>query len=381
MRQTGRSWNRPGAVLLAAMLLTGAATGQGSCPDLVARYGFDEAAGASFADSSGNGLDGQWLGGPVLGGPGVSAATGASVELDGVDDRGTVTDAPPLTNLRSDLSVCAWVRPDVLGGRRRVFGNDGSWTFGLDGTGLVFTTRTVKDYVTAGNLQADVWAHVAAVFDANFDVMFYVDGQPIGFVAGGAPANPPVQDWFVGTYAGTIEWLDGELDDLQVYEGSLSAAQILYMVQNPGSTAPCAQKTYCTGKLNSQACTPAIVASGAPSASNAGPFDVSAFDLINNKSGMFFYGLSGRLNLAFQGGVLCVLPPLKRTMVQGTGGNPPPADCSGTLAIDFNQWMQKGHGANLLPVGTQAWGQFWYLDPLDPFGVGLSNAIEFTVGP
>ena len=37
--------------------------------------------------------------------------------------------------------------------------------------------------------------------------------------------------------------------------------------------------------------------------------------------------------------------------------------------------------ANLLPVGAQAWGQFWYLDPLDPVGVGLSDAIEFTVGP
>jgi len=35
----------------------------------------------------------------------------------------------------------------------------------------------------------------------------------------------------------------------------------------------------------------------------------------------------------------------------------------------------------VLPVGTQVQGQFWYLDPADPVGVGLSDAIEFTVEP
>jgi len=347
----------------------------------VAHYRLDETAGGKLSDSSGNGLDMTVGGIPVLGAPGAAAGTGTSIDFDGAGDHAWVVDGPPLTGMRSELSVSAWVNPDQLVGFHRIFGNESSWEFGFYYDQLLFTTRGIQDYMGGGSITPGTWTHVACVFDASFDVTFYVDGQPISTVVGASQSGPSGTRWFIATLQGATEWFDGHLDDIQVYDGALTAAEVSYLYQNPGATVQCGGVIYCTAKLNSQGCVPAVAHLGAPSVSNAGPFDIRAANLVNNKTGMFFYGLSGRLNLTFQGGVLCVLPPLRRTAVQNTGGNPPPADCSGTLAIDFNQWMQKGHGANLLPVGAQAWGQFWYLDPLDPVGVGLSDAIEFTVGP
>ena len=136
--------------------------------------------------------------------------------------------------------------------------------------------------------------------------------------------------------------------------------------------------TYCTAKVNSQGCTPVVGFSGFPSVSDPNPFDITASMVINDKSGLFFYGLSGRDKLPFQGGILCAAPPLGRTPVQNSGGNPPPADCSGTFSLDFNAWMQGGGDPSLAP-GVQVDGQYWYRDPQSPSTTGLTDAIELVI--
>jgi hypothetical protein len=106
--------------------------------------------------------------------------------------------------------------------------------------------------------------------------------------------------------------------------------------------APPPATIYCTAKVNSQGCTPAIASSGVPSASSASAFDITAANVLNNKNGLYFYGTSGALAAPFQGGFLCVQAPIQRTVVQPSGGNPPPSDCSGSYTFDFNAWIQGG---------------------------------------
>jgi hypothetical protein len=138
---------------------------------------------------------------------------------------------------------------------------------------------------------------------------------------------------------------------------------------------------YCTSKMNSQFCLPAIAFSGTPSATSASPFTISCSELINNKSGLFFYGYQP-LGSAFQGGHLCVKAPTKRLTVQNTGGNPPPADCSGTLAVNFNTVIQSGSDPALV-VGANVYVQTWARDPADltGFGTQLSDALQFAIKP
>jgi hypothetical protein len=138
--------------------------------------------------------------------------------------------------------------------------------------------------------------------------------------------------------------------------------------------------TYCTGKVNSQGCTPAVAFSGTPSASGSSPFTVSASNLINNKNGLFFYSTHGPLGAPFQGGFLCVKAPIERTLVQQSGGNAPPNDCSGTMTFDLNAWIATGLDPNLV-AGVRVNGQFWARDPASPSTTSLSNAIEFILQP
>ena len=142
----------------------------------------------------------------------------------------------------------------------------------------------------------------------------------------------------------------------------------------------CTSATYCTAKVNSQGCVPAIGWSGKPSASAPTPFFIEATLVISNKSGLFFYGRSGPAAIPFQGGTLCVAPPVRRTPAQSSGGNPPPEDCSGSFALDFNAVIQAGSDPGLVP-GAQVFGQYWYRDPASPSGTGLSDSISFSICP
>ena len=137
--------------------------------------------------------------------------------------------------------------------------------------------------------------------------------------------------------------------------------------------------TYCTAKVNSLGCLPFVDYVGYASATDADPFTITGNDVLNNKSGLFFYGLAPH-NGAFQGGTKCVLSPVKRTPIQSSGGNPAPNDCSGTYTLDMNARIQSGIDAALVP-GTVVYGQFWGRDPLAPFTTALTNGVQFTVCP
>lgn len=135
---------------------------------------------------------------------------------------------------------------------------------------------------------------------------------------------------------------------------------------------------YCTGKQNSQGCTPEIGAVGAASATAPAPFSITAIHEIPNQAGLLFFGFGPRA-VPFQGGVHCVAPPSFRTNVQvATGGGP----CAGTFSFDMRSRIQSGSHPGLVP-GAMVYCQWWSRDPQDPsgFGTGLSNAISFGIAP
>jgi hypothetical protein len=137
-------------------------------------------------------------------------------------------------------------------------------------------------------------------------------------------------------------------------------------------------QVYCTAKVNSLGCIPAIGWSGFPSATAGGGFTVAASNELAQKFGLLFYGTSGAQAQPFQGGFLCVQPPIQRTAVQGSGGAA--GTCSGGYGFDFNAWIAGGSDPALV-AGAKVWSQYWSRDPASPSTTNLTDALEFTIAP
>ncbi|HEV8112248.1 MAG TPA: hypothetical protein VGR31_05695 [Planctomycetota bacterium] len=127
--------------------------------------------------------------------------------------------------------------------------------------------------------------------------------------------------------------------------------------------------SYCTASIDHLGCAPHI-------ATRTGT--IFAAGALNQGTGALFYGLRpGRV--PFEGGVLCIAPRFHAIKLVRPEGSAAGFDCTGTLAFDFDAWVQSGADPTLVP-GTTVFAQFWYRDPFLPAGAGLTDAIRFTIG-
>ena len=134
-------------------------------------------------------------------------------------------------------------------------------------------------------------------------------------------------------------------------------------------------KTYCTAKVNSQGCTPTIIAVATPSTSAGNGFTISAASVLAKVPGLLFYGKNGAQEQPFQGGFLCVAPPNIRIAAQNSG---PGTGCQGSFSTDFNAYMASGADPGLVP-GAAVFCQWWSRDPgfPAPNNTNLTNALQF----
>jgi hypothetical protein len=145
------------------------------------------------------------------------------------------------------------------------------------------------------------------------------------------------------------------------------------LVTDVTSTPWPAPSSYCTAKTNSLGCTPAMGASGSPSDS-IGDFALLASNIINQKTGIMIYG-SAQAAIPFQGGYLCIQPPLRRTPPQSSGGSASGNDCTGAYSFAFTPAVAAA--AAIVPGDTFC-AQYWYRDSASPSTTGLTNGIEVT---
>lgn len=265
---------------VAALLITPRASAQMT---LVAHYRLDN---VFVADQTGNST-GAFIGGATVGQPGFCPGSDA-VEFDGLSGIGLIPAHQQLSALRNDLTITAWINPSQQG-PSRIFANEsfatggaGSWSFGLTPTGLRFTTIGIQDYDLGVVVAPGQWHHVAVVFDTSNDAQFYLNGAFLGSVAGVEPAGFPNNRWLIGAqivFAATNnEFFDGLIDDVQVYSGSASAAEILSLFQSPcatiGSTGPLG---VCNGDGGDQlGCTDCPCSNNAPVGTPGGCLNSSA---------------------------------------------------------------------------------------------------------
>jgi hypothetical protein len=134
--------------------------------------------------------------------------------------------------------------------------------------------------------------------------------------------------------------------------------------------------TYCSAKTTSGGCLPAIVATGAPSASAGSGFLIDGTQLEPKVFGILIHSTDGPAATPFQGGTLCLAGSVVRGSVQSTAAG---AACSGVLSFDFNAYIASGANPALVQ-GADVYVQYWTRDPGDVFGSSLTDALAFNIG-
>ncbi len=202
---------------------------------LLAWWAMDETSGDSVSDSAGGATGTLWPkgDGPVLGQEAAHERLGSALWLDGADDAVSLGAVHALAGLTEDFSLAAWVRPEALGGSQRILAvqgwDDGGLVFGLGESGgqgtVLLTTVGEKDYALPVVVPVERWTHLAVVVDAGASVCFYVDGELRGSVSHHQGGLPTSEAWWLGSN-GSDGFFYGALDDVRVYAGRLTAAEL-----------------------------------------------------------------------------------------------------------------------------------------------------------
>ncbi len=227
-------------VTLTATVTRGTVTGSVSfdvvvkalpAPGLVARYAFDgdlTAAGGAVAPGTVTGNRVDNTGGTVSFGTGVH---GGSLVLDGASG----VRLPDGLLSGHHYSVSLWLKPAALTSYTTTFfgaRDPNNWVslvpsvgWGTNNTMLWSGSTVYYDGDTGTRLPVGEWSHVVFTLEGG-EVTIYLDGEPVHT----GSSFPDVLTSDDGVFALGVNWWDtpyqGEIDDLQVYLGALTPAQV-----------------------------------------------------------------------------------------------------------------------------------------------------------
>ena len=195
--------------------------------------------------------------GPAAYAPGLS---GQSVDLPG-NAYISYADDPAWTLGNGSFTVATWVNldtvqsgspfaaPNTFVGCDQGPGNQPKWVFfmtnsgnlyfHINGPGVIFLASPGVASTSTG-----AWHHYAVVRHGS-TFTFYADGLSLGSVTDSTVIPDPAAELTIGQVE-SLGWLDGRVDDVQLYSRALSGAEISYLYANPGQTAPSA----CAADLN-----------------------------------------------------------------------------------------------------------------------------------
>ena len=127
-----------------------------------------------------------------------------------------------------------------------------------------------------------------------------------------------------------------------------------------GSGGCATPHTYCVATPNSTGGLASIGWNGSPSV-GGNAFALTFSNALPQQAGMFVLTPNGPASIPWQGGTLCVQPPLTRMTPLSTG----PIG-SGLQPVTMSASL----------IGTTLWFQLWHRDPAAGAGIALSNALE-----
>jgi hypothetical protein len=228
------------AMLVASLtVLVGSASGQPA--GLMAAYSFDEGAGTSVGDTSGNAHAGTISGASWA----TSGWFGGALHFDGTNDWVAVPDAGGF-DLRTGMTLESWVYPTALSGWRTVILKErpGGLAYALYAHDnaprpAVYVNAGGADVAALGGvgLPLNAWAHLAATYDGAI-LRLYINGNEVGSQALANPIVTSTQPLRIGGNAVWGEHFAGLIDEVRIYNRALSPAEIQTDMATPIGPPP-----------------------------------------------------------------------------------------------------------------------------------------------
>ncbi len=177
----------------------------------------------------------------------MAGKVGNALAFDGADDTVEIADNSNLSPVK-EITIDAWVQPDVLSGlhniyRRDVDGNRILLSFQSGGNcadggfpavtspclafGINTMTGGYREFQIGGlGALTGAFHHVAATYDGT-SRKIYIDGVLAGSIAdsGDIGISAPASA-FIGSVGGTGEFFDGLIDEVEFFDRALSADEI-----------------------------------------------------------------------------------------------------------------------------------------------------------
>jgi chitodextrinase len=233
------------SVVATATTATQTSSGAGG---LVAAYGFNEGAGATTVDLSGNGNTGLIINATWT----TAGKYGNGLVFSGVNTWVAIADAPSM-HLTTGMTIEAWVKPSVVENRWRevfykgdAYGNDLLYLEAMTTSGAV---PAIGTQLTSGGsivatgttpLTANAWAHMAATYDGA-TLRLFVNGVQVASQAQTGTLLTSTQSLTIGADSIHGSFFQGTIDEVRVYNRALSASELQSDMSTPlGTIVPAA---------------------------------------------------------------------------------------------------------------------------------------------
>jgi hypothetical protein len=223
----------------------------------IAHWKLDECQGSTAYDTSGSNLNGNINIGPSgtqtsLGtcqttntawGNGKTGRLNSSINFDGTDDQITINESPPI-NLTANqpFSISYWVKLSRIVDTyqspimKSHFGSSyGHLIRNSNNSLLIYTDDdtnpelTISSFFTASDTQN--WIQISQTYDGD-KIYVYKNGKLTNTSASGISLTSNTQPLYIGMNGSSNYFLDGQIDDVRIYNYALTGEQVKTLYNN-----------------------------------------------------------------------------------------------------------------------------------------------------